>query len=116
MQQAFLSFFFLGPHLRHMEVARLGVKSELQQHQIQAASATYIPQLTAMPDPYPLSEAKDQTCNLMVPSQISFRCATKGTTYVSYTLAKLEIFFQEKNPQYLNCHHEKEKKSEGSYK
>ena len=51
MQQAFLSFFFLGPHLRHMEVARLGVKSELQQHQIQAASATYIPQLTAMPDP-----------------------------------------------------------------
>ena len=28
------------------------------------------PQLTATPDPYPLSEARDQTCNLMVPSQI----------------------------------------------
>ena len=41
-------FFFLGPHLRHMEVPRLGVKWELQllayttrQHQIQAASVTY---------------------------------------------------------------------------
>ena len=30
--------FFLGPHLRHIEVPRLGVKSELQ---LQAASATY---------------------------------------------------------------------------
>ena len=26
----FLSFIFLGPHLRHMEVPRLGVESELQ--------------------------------------------------------------------------------------
>ena len=26
----FFFFFFLGPHLRHMEVSRLGVKSELQ--------------------------------------------------------------------------------------
>ena len=26
----FLSFFFLGPHLWHMEIPRLGVKSELQ--------------------------------------------------------------------------------------
>ena len=25
----FFFFFFLGPHLQHMEVARLGVKSEL---------------------------------------------------------------------------------------
>ena len=36
--------FFLGLHLQHMEVPRLGVKSELQlpqQHQIRAASVTY---------------------------------------------------------------------------
>ena len=42
-------FVFLGPHLQHMEVPRLGVESELQppaytkaqQLQIQAASVTY---------------------------------------------------------------------------
>ena len=27
----------------------------------------------------PLSEARDQTCNLMVPSQIRFHCAMMGT-------------------------------------
>ena len=44
-----LYFFFLGPHLWHVEVPRLGVELELQlqllatpqQHQIPAASATY---------------------------------------------------------------------------
>ena len=42
-------FFFLGPYLRHIEVPRLGVESELQllayatatQRRIQAASTTY---------------------------------------------------------------------------
>ena len=37
------------------------------------------PQVTAMPDLIPLSEARDQTCNLMVPSGIGFRCAMMGT-------------------------------------
>ena len=53
------------------------------------------PQLTEMPDPShicnqhhssrqcrilnPLSEARDRTRNLMVPSQIRFCCATTGT-------------------------------------
>ena len=42
----FLSFVFLGPHLRHMEDPRLGVESWLkppqpQQCQIQAVSLTY---------------------------------------------------------------------------
>ena len=45
----FFFFFFLGPHLRHMEVARLGVESELQleptpqlqRHRIPAASVTH---------------------------------------------------------------------------
>ena len=44
---SFCFFFFLGPHLRHMEVPWLGVESELQptsqpqQHQIHATSMTY---------------------------------------------------------------------------
>ena len=70
-----------------MEVPRLGVESELQL----LAYAT----ATAMPDPsrvcdlhhrswqcqilIPLSEAWDQTRNLMVPSQVHFLCTTTGT-------------------------------------
>ena len=37
------------------------------------------PQLRETPDPYPLSEARDQTCDLMGASQILFRGATTGT-------------------------------------
>ena len=86
-----LSFFFsccfLGLHLRHMEVPKLGVQLELQL----PAHAT----ATAMQDPShiddlhhslqqcrilnPLSEARDQTLNLRVPSQIRFCCAMMGT-------------------------------------
>ena len=70
-------FFFLGPHLWHMEVPRLGVELELQ---LLADTRA-----TAMKDPSricdlhhssqqrcilnPLSEAGDRTHNLMVPSQ-----------------------------------------------
>ena len=67
----FFFFCFLGPHLRHMEVSRLGVKSELQ---LPACTTT-----TATPDPNHLcnlhcssqqcripnslsSEARDRTC------------------------------------------------------
>ena len=39
----FLSFVLLGPHLQHMEVPRLGIKSELQLPAYTTA--------TAMPDP-----------------------------------------------------------------
>ena len=76
----FFFFVFLRLHLRHMEVPRLGVKSELAP----SAYAT----TTAMQDLScawqhrilnPLSEAGDQTHNLMVPSRICFRCATMGT-------------------------------------
>ena len=68
-----LPFVFLGPHLCHMEVSRLGVKLEPQL----SAYATD----TATPDPScvcdlhhnsqqhqildPLSEARDRTCILM---------------------------------------------------
>ena len=72
------SFFFSGPHPQHMEVSRLGVKSELQL----PAYAT----ARAMPDPSlmcnlhhssqqcrilpPLSKARDQTHVLMDTRQV----------------------------------------------
>ena len=37
------------------------------------------PQLRAAPNPNPLSEARDQTHNLVVPSQICFCCTMMGT-------------------------------------
>ena len=83
----FFSFCFFRGVLVDMEVPRLGVKSELQL----LAYAT----ATAMQDPShicdlhhssrqcwilnPLSEARDQTCSLMVPSQICFCSTTMGT-------------------------------------
>ena len=81
----FLSFFFLGPHLRHMEVPRLGAESEL----LQPACTT----ATRDPSPVcdlhhssrqcqllnPLSKARDRTLSLMVPSRICFRCALPVT-------------------------------------
>ena len=51
-----------------------------------ARSESYLqptPQLTAMLDPYPLSEAKDRNCNLMVPSWILFLCTMMGIPSLS---------------------------------
>ena len=70
----FLSFFlFLGPHLQHMEVPRLGFESKLQLPACATATAT------ARQDPShicnlrqvlnPLSKARDQTRILMDTSQ-----------------------------------------------
>ena len=80
-------FAFLGPHLCPKEVPRLGGESELQVLAYTTA--------TEMRDPShiynlrhssqqlrfvnPLSEARDRTHNLMVPSQIRFLCAMTGT-------------------------------------
>ena len=57
----------------HTEIPRLGVKSEPQPPAYTTAMA--------MPDHNPLSEAeaRDGTQNLMVPSQIRFRCSTMET-------------------------------------
>ena len=84
-QILFYFLLFLGPHPWHMEAPRLGVESELQLPAYTRATAT--------PDPrsvcdrhhsswqhqilYPLSEARDQTCNLMVPSRICFHCTMR---------------------------------------
>ena len=66
-----------------MEIPRLGGESELQLLAYTIATAT--PDLRHVCDLhhsswqlrslYPLSEARDQTHNLMVPSCIRFRCA-----------------------------------------
>ena len=58
-------FFFLGLHLPHMEVPRLGVKSELQL--LAYATATAMPDLSCIYDPgqprnlNPLSDARNRT-------------------------------------------------------
>ena len=74
-----------------MEVPRLGVISELQMpaYTTATATATATQDLSCVCDLHhssqqhgilnPLSEAGDQTCNLMVTSRIGFLCTTKGT-------------------------------------
>ena len=84
----FCGFFgVLGLHLRHMEVLRLGVESELQLPAYTTATATQDP--SSICDLHhssrqhqfsnPLSKARDQTCILMDTSRIRFLCATTGT-------------------------------------
>ena len=77
---SFFFFFglFLGPHPRYMEVPRLGVQSELQLPAYARATATqdlsHIHNLHHSSQQRwihnPLSEARGQTHNLMVPSWI----------------------------------------------
>ena len=74
----FFFFFFLGPHLWHVEVPRLGVESEL--HLPAFATATW--HLSHVCDLHhsslqcrilnPLSEARDQTCILMDMSWVHY--------------------------------------------
>ena len=69
----FFFFFFFGPDLWHMEVLRLGVKSELPLPAYTTAAATPDPSRIYNPHqsswqcwvPHPLSEARDQTHMLM---------------------------------------------------
>ena len=81
------SFVFLGSHPQHTEIPRLGVQSELQLPAYTTATATQDPshfcnlhhssqQCQSL---NPLCEARDQTCNLIVPRRIRFHCATVGT-------------------------------------
>ena len=80
MSLSCFNLFFLGPYLRHMEVPRLGVESELQLPAYTTATATSDP--SSICDLHrsswqhrilnPLSEARGGTRNLMVPSRIRF--------------------------------------------
>ena len=79
-----------------MEVSRLGVESDLQLSVYTAATAT--PDLRRVCDLHhrswqcqilnPLSEARDRTRNLMVPSWIHFRCAMTATPIVDNLKSK----------------------------
>ena len=73
-----------------MEAPRLGVKSELQLLAYTTAAAMQVP--SHMGDYFhhssgqcqilnPLSKARDQIHNLMVPGQIPFCCAMTGTSH-----------------------------------
>ena len=83
-------FCFLGPQPQHMEVPRLGVRSELWLPAYTTATATS--DLSCVCDLHhssqqclnPQSEARDQTCNLMVPSQIRLHWITTGTPNVLF--------------------------------
>ena len=95
-------FCFLEPHLQHVEVPRLGVQSEFQLSAYTTATATCNPshvcnlqhsswrhQITN-----PLSEARDWTCVLMVPSWIRFCWATMGTPRLGYFKKKTTLFLK----------------------
>ena len=100
-----VSFLFLGPHPRHMEVPRLGIKSELQPTAYATTTVMCDPSLICDPDLYhsswhrwilnPLSEARDGTCILMD----SFPLSPTGTPYSSFNensfpFANLPLFPQ----------------------
>ena len=80
-------FFFLQPHLQHMEVPRLGVTLELQLLAFATATATQDPShifdlcciLWQCWILNPLSEARDWTRVLMDTSWVRFHWATTGT-------------------------------------
>ena len=83
----FIYVLFLGPHLWHMEVPRLGVKSEFLLPV--CTTATAMLNLRRVCDLHHSSrprrililliEARDQTCVLLDASQICFCQATQGT-------------------------------------
>ena len=93
----FKFFVFLGPHLQHKEVPRLGAESELQLSVYTTAMATrdlsHICKLHHSSWQRwilnPLSEARDQTRILMNTSRIHSHCTTTGTLYK--TILKKEI-------------------------
>ena len=89
---SFLFVFFLGPKVRHMDVPRLGVQSELQLLAYATAIAAQGPrhicdlhhssQQSQSLDP--LSKARDRTHILRDISWILFHCTTIGNPRNSY--------------------------------
>ena len=94
--KSFFSFLFCfpGPHLWHMEVLGLGVKSELQLPAYTTARSmrdlSHICDLLHSSQqgqiPNPLSKARDRTCILMDTSRICFHWASMGTPRCSFYL------------------------------
>ena len=83
----------------HMEVPRLGVKSEL--YPLAYATATAIWDLSHVCNLHcsswhhwilnPLSEARDGTLNLMVPSWIHFRYSARGTPTHTFLILRTNL-------------------------
>ena len=88
----FCLFVLLGPHPRHMEDPRLGVKLELQLPAQATTTATHSPKHVCnlhhsslqrqIPDP--LRKPRDWTCVLMGTSWVSYCWATMGTVFNSH--------------------------------
>ena len=84
----YLFIFFLGPHLQHMEIPRLGVISELQLPAYAVATAMWDPScicelhhsLQQRKILNPLSKAGDLICILMDTSQILNPLSHKGSS------------------------------------
>ena len=82
----------LGQHMKHMEIPRLGVKSELQL--LVYVKAIAMPDLSCICDLHysslqrqilnPLSEARDQTCILMDTSRVCYGWSTMGNPIVVF--------------------------------
>ena len=83
---------FLGPHLWHMEVPRLGIESELQLPAHTMATAMWDPSHICTLHHSsqkcqilnPLSGARDRTHILMDTSWICFCCTTMGTQQIVF--------------------------------
>ena len=96
----FFSFLLLGPHPRHMEVTKLGVKSELELTTYATATARPDPSHIcslhqSSPQPQILNtlrEARDWTHNLMAPSQIHFHCTTTGNPASNFLRRELVVY------------------------
>ena len=88
----FFFLVFLGPRLWHMEVPRLGVKSEL--HLLAWGTATSTPDPSCICNLHhsswhhrilnPLVKTRDWTHNLMIPSRICFFCAMTWTPPLTF--------------------------------
>ena len=92
-----LFFIFLGLHLQHMEVPRLGVESELQ---LLSYTVTAMPDLSCICNWHhsswqcwrilnPLSKARDWNQVLMDPSQVHYCWATTGTPFLFFYLSDM---------------------------
>ena len=83
-----------------MEAPRLGIELELQLPAYTTAIA--VRDLSQLCDLHhsswqlqildPLSEARERTRNLMVPSRVCFHCATSGTPYLYFLHKMLSVF------------------------
>ena len=101
-------FFFLGPHLQHVEFPRLGIESELQGPAY--TTATAMPDLSHICDLHysswqcwilnSLKEARDRTHVLMDTSQILFRCTKWELPDTNFESSKLYYSYTSEVPAF----------------